>query len=97
MKTNLTYQRREVILVDQMDFTVDDEGKYKKEYWGKVIIDRNGSVFIIAEDGQQSSEIFNLRAFINENYMNMDIDNLMKLKDKFSTKDIIELRKNGII
>ena len=94
----------EILEVDRMDYTLTDDGKYKKEYWGKIIVDNTGGWIIVDEDGYAKTltkdEWINLfKHFKNREEVKSKptISDLLKLKEKFTVDEIIRLKNEGLI
>ncbi|MCD6221994.1 hypothetical protein J7K25_07560 [bacterium] len=94
----------ELLVVDKIDYTLTD-GKYKKEYWGKIVVDNTGVWMVVDEKGEIGSitgdwwiDLFKQFEKKKERKkVKVDVSDLLKLKEKFTVDEIIKLRNEGLV
>ena len=92
----------ELLVVDKIDYTLTN-GKYKKEYWGKIVAADTGEWIVVDEEGNTAvitkewwESLFKQFENKEKPIKKTDVADLLKLKEKFTVDEIIRLKKEGL-
>ena len=101
-----TFRGYPIKFVDSIDWNLDAEGRYKKEYWGYIVVSKDGGCQVVNKEGYSANAdvlptMYDLFQEIDRLSKKIEsqnrIDELLKLKEKFSVDEIIRLSEKGIL